>query len=188
MTGKRALAVALTLVAASASADTLPRFGMMTDVGVPDGATASIVVRPLRQVRLNAGVGHNLVAPGVRGGVTVIPFGTWFAPTLAVDYGHFSEGNANPAIQMITGDPTFDSKQLERIGYDYIDAHAGIELGRKWFTFYLHAGMSRISGTIHNLSSSPSDGSMTTVTFTRDPNVTLTTVSARLGIVFYFAK
>src|ERR1043165_7845943 len=105
MMGK-ALAIALTLCATSASGDTLPRFGMMTDVGVPDGATASIVVRPLRPLRLNVGVAHNLVAPGVRGGITYIPFGTWFAPTLAVDYGHFAEGNANPAIQMISGDPT----------------------------------------------------------------------------------
>src|SRR5262245_49154807 len=126
MMGKCALALA-TLCAANADAEPLPRFGMMTDVGVPDGATASIVVRPIRALRMNVGVGHNLVSRSIRGGVTYIPFGTWIAPTLAVDYGHFPEGNANPAIQRITGDPMFDDKQLERVGYDYLDAHAGVE-------------------------------------------------------------
>ena len=61
---------------------------------------------------------------------------------------------------------------LDRVGYNYANAQLGLELGRTWFTFYLHAGISRITGTVHNLSAetmSQSSGT-TSVTFSKDPD------------------
>jgi hypothetical protein len=162
----------------------------MADLGLPDGATASIVYRPIRALRVHAGVSHNLISLGERAGVTYVPFSWWASPTLSLEYGHYADGNANPLVRAATGDATFSSAVLERFGYNYANAHVGLELGRKWFTFYLHAGVSRITGSVHNLSSETMSGAegTTTVTFTTDPNVRLWTVSARLGFVVYLAK
>lgn len=167
-----------------------PRFGVMADVGLPDGATASLVYRPIRALRLGAGVGHNMISRGVRGEITWIPLATWLSPTLTVDYGHFAEGNANPLAQMISGDRAFSSPTLDHVGYDYANAHVGLEFGRTWFTFYMHAGMSYITGNVHNLGAATSnmDGSTSTVTFTSDPSVKMWAVSGRVGFVLYFAK
>jgi hypothetical protein len=168
----------------------LPRFGAMADVGVPDGATASIVVRPIRALRVHAGLSHNMISLGQRVGVTVVPLSWWVSPTLSLEYGRYAEGNANPLVRAATGDATFSSAVLDRVGYSYANARVGLEFGRKWFTFYLHAGVSRITGSVHNLSAATMSGAegTTTVTFSNDPDVRLLTVSARLGFVVYLAK
>lgn len=177
--------------ATAAAPAVTPRIGVMADVGLPDGATASIVVRPIRALRLHAGVSHNMISLGERAGITWVPLSWWFSPTLSVEYGHYSEGNANPLARMVTGDTTFQSAVLDRVGYDYANAHLGLEFGRKWFTFYIHAGMSRITGSVHNISSETMAGSnegTTTVTFPRDPSIKLWGPSARVGFVVYLAK
>jgi hypothetical protein len=166
-----------------------PRLGAMADVGVPDGATVSIVYRPIRAIRAHAGFSHNLISLGERAGITITPLSWWAAPTLSFEYGRYAEGNANPIARAVTGDQTLSSGVLDRVGYQYGNAHVGLELGRRWFTFYLHAGVSRITGTVHNLSSEtmPSSGT-TSISFSHDPTVQLWTVSARVGFVVYLAK
>jgi len=166
----------------------VPRFGVMVDAGLPDGGTASVVVRPWRPLRLSAGGSYNMVSTGYRAGLSLIPFNTWFTPTLSVDYGHYKDGDANPLARKISGDPTFQSSILDRIGYDYLDAHVGLEFGRKWFTFYIHAGVTRVTGAVHELDSATSSSDMTSVSFGKDPTVTLTSVSARVGFIVYFLK
>ncbi|MEO6772221.1 MAG: hypothetical protein ABI467_04265 [Kofleriaceae bacterium] len=161
--------------------------GVMTDVGVPDGGTASLVVRPLRALRLEAGVAHNVVSPGVRGSVTWIPFGTWATPIVSVGYGRFFERDANGIVQKVAGDPTLSSPLLDKVGYDFANARIGLELGKKYFTFFLHAGVSRVTGSVHNLdqvAASETASSMVSVT-TTDPKITLWGVSANLGFIFY---
>src|SRR5690242_19376844 len=64
-----------------------PRVGAILDDGVPDGATASIVVRPLRSLRIAGGVSHNGVSLGGRGGITWVPLSWWFSPTLSLEIG-----------------------------------------------------------------------------------------------------
>jgi hypothetical protein len=175
---------------ARATAPGTPWIGTMADLGLPDGATMSLVVRPIRSIRAHAGLSHNLISLGERVGVTWVPLSWWVSPTLSLEYGHYTDGNANPLVRAVSGDTTFSSAILDRVGYNYANAHVGIELGRRWFTFYIHAGMSRITSTIHNLSAetmSESAGT-TSVTFSKDPSVRLLTVSARVGFVVYLAK
>ena len=180
------------LCGAEASAESW-QLGASADVGVPDGAAASLTLSPISLVRLQAGVSHNLVSPGVRGGITLVPLQTWIRPTISLDLGHYWEGDANPMARRISGDESIDSSTLKRFNYDYANAHLGLELGRSWATFYLHAGISRITSTAHDFndeimsdpSPGPSDGSSTTVTFSQDPKVTAWTPSARLGFIFY---
>ena len=165
--------------APAAAADPLPRLGVMADVGVPDGGTAALVVRPLAQVRLSAGLSHNLIGPGVRGAITLVPLPTWFTPTLSVSYGHYFERDATSAARSVSGDPMLSSPALERVGYDYADAHLGLELGRRRVTFYLHGGLTRVTGHVRNLDQTTggADGSGdVSVSFTRDPSVTLTKI------------
>jgi hypothetical protein len=171
--------VGLLLAASPAAAEPVRTFGVMTDVGVPDGATASVVVRPVSAVRLSAGVAYNGVSTGGRVGVTLAPVPWWISPTLSLDYGRYPEGDANPLARRVSGDDTFESSLLDRIGYDFADAHAGFVLGRKRASFYIQAGYSRTSGTLHP------DTSMSAVTFTQDPRLIVWSVSARLGLVVY---
>lgn len=179
----------------SASSDSMtsserPRIGAGLDVGLPDGATVSVVYRPIRALRAHVGLSHNAISLGQRAGLTFSPFSWWATPTLSVEYGRFAEGNANPIARRVSGDSTFDSSTLDRVGYSYQNARLGLELGRKWFTFYLHAGISHISGNVHNLSSamSGSDPGMTSVSFSKDPSVRVWSASANLGFVVYLAK
>jgi hypothetical protein len=175
---------------ASMTSSARPRIGAGLDVGLPDGATVSIVYRPIRALRAHVGLSHNGISLGQRAGVTLSPFSWWATPTLSLEYGRFAEGNANPIARQITGDSTFGSSALDRVGYSYANARLGLELGRKWFTFYLHAGVSRITGQVHNLAAetmSESTGT-TTVSFPRDPSVRLWAPSASLGFIVYLAK
>jgi hypothetical protein len=166
------------------------RFGAMADAGLPDGATVSLVVRPIRAIRAHAGLSHNAISLGQRIGVSWVPLSWWASPTLSLEYGRYAEGNANPLVRAAMGDETFSSAILERVGYDYANAHLGLELGRKRFTFYLHAGISRITTTVHNITSETMSeaAGRTTVTFAKDPSVTLIGPSARIGFIVYLAK
>lgn len=160
--------------------------GVTVDAGVPDGAAASIVYRPISQFRFHVGATHNMITTGVRAGVSIVPLRSWFSPSLNFDAGSYKEGDANPLVQMISGDEGLHNDQLERVGYRYANAHLGIELGRKRATFYLHAGGSYIAGKIRNLDAATDGESSTTVSFTTDPDVRLLTVSAKLGLIIYF--
>ena len=173
----------LAVLASSAAAETT--LGVTVDAGVPDGAAASIVYRPISRVRLHAGATHNMVTTGARAGVTLSPLRTWFSPTLNLDVGSYPEGDANPLARMISGDSSFQSAMLERVGYRYANAHLGLEFGRERATFYIHGGASYIATQVHGLDAMADDGS-TSVTFTEDPKVRLLTVSARIGLIIYF--
>lgn len=170
--------------------DATRRFGAMVDVGLPDGATVSLAVRPIRAIRAHAGLSHNAISLGQRVGISWVPLSWWASPTLSLEYGRYAEGNANPLVRAAIGDEAFSSAILERVGYRYANAHLGFELGRKWFTFYLHAGVSHITGTVHNISSETMTeaAGRTTVTFSKDPSVTVLGPSARIGFIFYLAK
>jgi hypothetical protein len=159
--------------------------GVTVDAGVPDGASAAVVVRPVSRLRLHAGATHNAISTGMRGGITLAPLRTWFSPTLSLDVGTYPEGDANPLARKVTGDAMFSSAMFERVGYSYANAHLGFEFGRERATFYIHAGASYITTKIKNLDAA-SDDSSTMVTFTQDPVVNVWTVSARLGVIVYF--
>lgn len=171
------------------------RFGVMLDAGVPDGVTGSLVFRPISRVRVHAGAGYNLIAPGVRAGATVVAFPFWITPSASLEVGHYFRGDANGAVRMITGDAEFDEPMLRDVGYSYANGHLGLELGHSRVTFYLHAGMSVVQGTLRQLQESldrdaggdpsgmDSDGA---VEIRDDPSVRIVSPSARTGLIVYF--
>jgi hypothetical protein len=74
----------------------------MADVGVPDGAIGSLVVRPWQWFRAYGGGGSNSVSKGWRGGFSLVPFGA--GPSVSLEYGHYNDGDANGLVRrMVSG-------------------------------------------------------------------------------------
>lgn len=184
---KRAVlsSLAALAVATPAVADARPFLGVTLDVGAPDGANVALVAQPLRSIRLEAGAGYNAIAPCARGGVSLVPLSTFVRPVAAVHVGRCQEGDANPLARTASGDPTYSSEMLERVGYDYATARVGLELGGERVAFFLHAGATRLTGNVRDASTEDAMASAS-ITFTQDPTVTLTTLSARLGFIVFF--
>jgi hypothetical protein len=170
-------------------APSLPLIGIMADAGVPDGMGGSLVFRPQRWLRVHGGGTYNMISSGLRAGATLLPFGS--GPSLTVEGGHYFDGDANGLVRRFAG-PSYDSNAaLERVGYDYANAHLGLDIGSRRVTFYLHAGMSYVRATIHHLddvvqSSSSGDSSTgTQVSVKQDPVIRAFTPSAKLGLIVY---
>lgn len=157
--------------------------GVMLDAGIPDGANASLVYRPWDFIRLAAGGGTNLVAPGFRAGVSLILPGGLSATAEA---GHYFSGDANGLARNVSGDMTIDNAMLRDFGYDYQNLRLGIEFGPSWATFFVQAGMSHVSGNVRNVNESNAaliGDSDTTVTVSSDPSFSIWSVSARAGLI-----
>ena len=130
-----------------------------------------------------------MISKGLRAGVTLLPFGG--GPSATLEAGHYFEGNANGIAQKFAGS-TFSSAMLERVGYDYANAHLGLDFGSRRVVFYVHGGMSYIRGQIHNFdslvsseaSSNGATGS-TTISVKQDPVVKAWVPSAKLGLIVY---
>lgn len=174
------------LVATLSVASADPLVGVSTDVGLPDGAMASVVVRPLSFLRAHVGTGTNAISRGYRAGATLsLPF--WLSPTASVSYGYYPEGDANPIARRITGDSTIDNPMLQRVGYQFADGYVGLQFGQRRVSFQIEAGYSRISGKVRNLdqmTDQPPDA-QTTVSINQDPNVVVWSLSARVGLTVY---
>jgi hypothetical protein len=166
----------------------LKQLGLALQTGVPDGFTGSVIYRPASWVRAHLGAGYNLIGPSVQGGASLIPFG--WGPSLTLEAGHFFEGNANGIARSMVGASYEDNALLDRVGYDYANAHLGFELGEESFTFFIHGGMSNISTQVHNVNVALQDAtqagmSTTQLTVTQAPKITAFVPSMKLGFVVY---
>jgi len=108
--------------------------GLQLDLGVPDGATAGVVVRPyVEWVRVNLSATYNGVAPGIRGAVTLDPINFGIAPTLTLGVGHAFKGNVPSFVPSASDIPAFD--------YTYFNLHPGLEFGnRNSWRFFIQGG------------------------------------------------
>ncbi len=170
--------------------ESLKVLGVMLDGGLPDGVMLSPTYRPFSWLRMHAGAGTNSVSWGLRGGIAFIPFG--LGPSLTVEAGHYFEGNANGVASRIAGSDYEDSAMLERIGYDFANAHLGLDFGMEKFVFYMHGGMSYLRTTLYNVNETlvqnGADGadSGTSLAVNGDPTLKGVVPSFKLGIVTYF--
>jgi hypothetical protein len=132
----------------------------------------------------------------VRVGVTLLPFGR--GPSGTLEAGHFFEGNASAAAAQFFGagiSESFLSPTFQRVGYDFVNAHVGLDLGYKRATFYIHGGMSYLRGVVpkENLNSTfntaPSidgqDANGLQVVFKQDASVRAIVPSAKIGLIVY---
>ena len=183
-----AAAVQQSIPEAPARPKRLPLFGVMVDVGVPDGLIGSLTIRPRKWVRVSAGGGSNGISSGWRTGITLLPFGA--GPSASFEYGGYQDGDANAMAK------TFglgSSSVLQRVGYQYMNAHLGLDFGTRRFVFFLHGGVTMLRGQIHNLDTlipAPPAGDAsatgtTEVTVRRDPNAKAVGPSLKLGLIVY---
>jgi hypothetical protein len=170
----------------------LPIFGVAGDVGVPDGAVASLIVRPFSWLRLQGGLGANGVSTCWRGGLTLLPFRA--GPSLSLDYGRYSEGNANGLARKFVGSDFDGSPLLERVGYEFGNLHLGLDFGSRRLVFFIHGGYSFVRGQVYNVqtavsdstsSNASSDSGTTVVAVHSDPAVKARGTSVKLGLIVY---
>lgn len=171
-------------------------WGLLVDAGIPDGAGASIVFRPMTWLRLTAGGTHNLVSPGVRGGVSVVPFYFPFTPSLNLEVGHFFAGDVRPILQQAfcpegtcPGGTAFpvDNQLLQQVSYQYGNAHLGLEFGLpRNFIIFLRAGISYLQTTLIGFQQVLQDATGDTTLVAQDLNIKLTAPSLKLGVLVYF--
>lgn len=161
-----------------------PRIGLMLDAGVPDGAIGSLVVRPWQWIRAYGGGGSNSVSRGWRGGLSLVPFGA--GPSVSVEYGHYNDGNANGLVRRLASGDFAGSPLLERIGYDYLNAHAGLDFGGKNVIFFVHGGISKVWANVHNLNQAIKSSGSTTVEVSSDPKITVVGSSLKVGLIVFF--
>ena len=161
-----------------------PVIGVMADVGVPDGAIGSLVVRPWQWFRVYGGGGTNSVSKGWRGGLSLIPFGA--GPSLSFEYGHYSDGNANTLVRHLVSGQFSGSPLLDKVGYDYVNAHVGLDFGGKRIIFFVHGGVSMLWAQLHNVNDALQNTSSTTVVrVNQDPKVKAFGSSLKVGLVIF---
>jgi hypothetical protein len=161
-------------------------FGVMFDVGLPDGIMLSGLYKPIRWARASLGLGYNGVSPGIRIGGALVPFGT--GPFFSLDLGHYFGGDANGLVGTFAGGHD-DTVVLEDVGYDYMNLRIGAEIGGDRVKFMVRGGFTFIRSTIHHLDTLINEeadpGSTTTVTVGEDPVLTGVAPSLDLGLCVY---
>jgi hypothetical protein len=136
------------------------RLGVLVDVGIPDGAGASLVVKPTTWLRVQAGAIGNGIGAGVRAGLVLSPLDWPVRPTLSVEAGHYFDGDAS----WLLGDASSAALKsfLSRVSYDFAEGHLGLEFGSKRFAFFLRAGLAYVDVSVPNptqlLSNQAADG------------------------------
>jgi hypothetical protein len=161
-----------------------PVLGAMVDAGVPDGLIGSVVVRPWKWVRVYGGAGSNSVSTGWRGGLALLPFGA--GPCAAVEYGSYGQGDANGLVRSMTGGDFGGSPLLEKVEYQYANAHAGLEFGGRRFTFFVHAGVSRVWAQLHGGGGTLGNtGTDTVVQVGSDPKIKAFGSSLKIGLILF---
>ena len=125
---------------------------------------------------------HNTISPGLRGGISLVPFYYWITPSLTVEAGHYFEGDATWIARRLTSDRSLDPI-FRQVGYDFGNAHLGLELGSpRSVSFFLSAGISYVQM-----------GSGVQQAIINDPTIQASDVrlsgvipSAKLGLLVYF--
>jgi hypothetical protein len=165
----------------------LPAVGLMADVGVPDGAMGSLVVRPASWLRLHAGGGTNSASAGVRGGFSLVPFGA--GPSLNLELGHFLDAETNGVVRSFMGGLGKFATYFRRVGYTYANAHLGLDFGTRRATFFIHGGVTYLWATLRNVQDAIDEqtmaGAQTTLTINEDPTIRILMPSVKLGLIVY---
>jgi hypothetical protein len=172
---------------AGAEPNRLPPVGLQLDAGLPDGVIAALVLRPIPYTRFHLGAGTNTASPGFRGGVSILPVGEGLSFDL--ELGHYLAGGANTLVRSLFAGMGDFGSFVRRFSYTYVNAHAGLELGQRSFTFFVHGGFSYLRATLHDLDvpmeADPARPGRTTFTFNKDPRLKMLVPSIKLGLVIY---
>jgi hypothetical protein len=166
------------------------RWGLTLDGGFPDAAGVGVLYRPWNWLRLEAGGTTTVYAShGYRVGVSLVPFHFPITPALTLNYGRALEADWNPMLARFgTSDPDLEPV-LRKFGYQYVDAHLGLEIGApRRFVFFFRAGLTQLWTTVHGLTDaarSAIDDASRSVTIS-DTRIAMRVPSFKLGFLVYF--
>ena len=173
------------LCAASATARGEPgRYGVMGDVGLPDGMVGSFAYRAHPHLDLHLGIGHNTNSFGARAGGAWLPIRAVVSPFAALEVGGFLQADTADWLQSTAKSAGLDDKTLERVGYWYSNAHLGARVGSRHAAFYLQGGVSFIDATAHIIKPKPSY--QPPVDLYRETEVRVWGIGGRAGLVYFF--
>lgn len=170
------ISVAL-LASSTASADDVkPRrkyVGAQLDLGIPNGAGLSVVLKPCKWAHFNAGGTYNGMAPGMFAGLTLDPINFGIAPTLTAEVGGSFKGR-------LVG-----ISEAPEISYRYVNLWPGLEFGsRDNWRFFLRGGATWISGTAYKVNEFSSNNEGLAIS---DPKFTARVApTAKFGFLVYF--
>ncbi|HET8539785.1 MAG TPA: hypothetical protein VFL83_07920 [Anaeromyxobacter sp.] len=165
-----------------------PAWGLLVGGGFPEGLAASVVFRPVSEVRLFAGPIWNYVGWGVQGGVTLVPWHMGISPTLSLSAGRYFSADASFLAGNSSGVPDEVKPLLGSVSYDFVAGHVGVEIGtRDAFAITVDAGLSYVTFVARGTTTTAVDvnGTPATVQFT-DPHLRGTMPSVKVGIQLWF--
>lgn len=172
----------------SSKSDGPPLLGLMVDGGFPDGIGASVLVRPIWFARFHAGGTYNFLGPGLRTGVTLVPFHFPIVPTASFEYGHAFQADAGRLASLFGRLSPTEKTLLEKVGYDYLSLQVGLETGSQTgFAWFTRVGVSWVWTRARNFQQAvqPTVPAGVTVTST-DPKIRVLTPSINTGFNLYF--
>lgn len=173
--------------ALSAPSPRLKLLGLQLDAGVPDGGVVSLVVRPLKWVRADAGFAYNYLSNGARGGLTLVPFHWAIVPTLRVEAGRFFKSDVNAKVARFASDiPTYMKPALDGFGYDYASAQLGLEFGsQRSFVFFVRGGLAWMKADFGDGRNLKDDSNPNTEIDVSGLSASASGPTASLGFLFY---
>jgi hypothetical protein len=182
----------MTAVPASAPARTSRGYrmlGLSLDAGLPNGASATLLYRPLKFLRLGGGFLYNYIGYGALASVSIQPH-YWIAPSLSLEAGHYFDSNALDKVARFTSVSDNVRPLLEQVGYTFVNAQVGLELGApSTFVFFVRGGLSRVWLGINNAQAAvqaSSGTSGTQLSYVANPSVRLGIPCVKAGFMFYF--
>jgi hypothetical protein len=161
--------------------------GVMLDVGAPDGVGISAVVRPVRWLRINAGLTTNTLSLGLRGGISLVPLTTFITPSINLDLGHYFDANYNELVDRFGGIPLQTTVPINDVGFNYGGASVGLELGKpERFSVSLRVGLARGSLVIDDAQQLLRDVTGDQTLTATPLSFRFTTPAVKLGFLLYF--
>ncbi len=168
--------------------DSPHRFGLLLDAGAPHGVGISAVARPLPWLRLQAGPTTNTLSVGVRGGVSLLPFQSFVAPSLNAEVGHYFGSDYRDVLDWLgAGVPSGSGADAIRdVTYDYVSGSLGLEVGTSSrFNFYLHLGLSYVTMGIDDADAIIQDATDDPSVSARGLSLRATIPSVKVGFILY---
>ena len=160
--------------------------GITGDLGVPDVLHLGLAFRPVDPLRLTTSLGTNGIGAGGRFGVSLkVPWDV--APVVDLSIGHFLESDATWLAVELAGEQAA-LPVLERVGYSYASARAGLEFGNPKATLYLHVGMTGMVTHVRGLQALADKEVGEGTLVVEDAMIRALFPSARVGFIVYFKR
>lgn len=158
----------------------LKLLGLQVSAGVPDGFGVGAFVRPIPWLRVDGGIAHNVLAFGIQGGVTVMPWAGSVTPTLRLGIGQYFASDVRDELGETF--PEALDPALADFGYHFYTAQLGLEMGNEnGVQFFVRGGLAWVRSDLESTTFRDGD---TVVTVDR-ADLSATTPSVQLGVLVH---